>query len=430
MKILNKQSFSANKQSFSSSKMAKFLCKVWGFRFVALLLFIPLVVITQAFSAHSRVNLLTTDNFAVLGGSGISDTGTTAIVGDVGLSPTGGTAITGLTCEEVTGTIYDTNGGYTGGGAVSTACRKTDPGLLITAKADLVTAYNDAASRTTTSQIATELGGTTLTDGTYDSADGTFELTGTVTLNGQGNANAVFIFKMASTLTTASNSRVILTNGAQACNVYWQVGSSATLGTGTNLIGNVLALTSITDNGGSTVLGRLLARNGAVTLNNTNVVTSACAAGTSGSSTVASATDSSGGTSTSTCPPVTFAAPMIIDSRRVDSDSVFISWGPYVGTNTFTLQYGTEHGKWLYTNNVTGFSTTLNGLPVNQPIWVRVAARNDCAIGAYGASTLVGGPALPNTGRASSENNFPFIPAGILAGASILFVLTRRKNAF
>ena len=393
---------------------------------VLLLLLIPLVIMSQVFASHLRVNLLTTDNFAVLGGSGISDTGSTYIVGDVGLSPTGGTAITGLTCAEVTGSIYDTNGGYTGGGGASTACRKIDPGLLTTAKSDLVTAYNDAAGRTTTSQIATELGGTTLTDGTYDSADGTFELTGTVTLNGQGNANAVFIFKMASTLTTASSSRVVLTNGAQACNVYWQVGSSATLGTGTNLIGSVLALTSITDDGGSIISGRLLARNGAVTLNNTNVVVAACAAGTSGASTVASA----GGSSTSTCPPVTFAAPMIIESRRVDSDSVFISWGPYVGTNTFTLQYGTEHGKWLYTNNVTGFSTTLNGLPANQPIWIRVAARNDCAIGAYGASTLVGGPALPNTGRITSENKTPFLPAGIVAGASIFFVLARRKNAF
>ncbi len=176
-------------------------------KFLSLLLvFIPLVVLiisfittpSKVFASHARVDLQTADNFGVLAGSAISDTGTTAVIGDVGLSPTGGTAITGLTCVEVNGTIYDTNGGYTGGGGSGTACLKTDAGLLTTAKNDLTTAYNDAAGRTTTSTVATELGSTTKTDGTYDSAAGTFQITGTLTLDGGGNANAVFIFKMAS----------------------------------------------------------------------------------------------------------------------------------------------------------------------------------------------------------------------------------------
>lgn len=262
-------------------------------KFLALLISVPLVVVLiVSFSTNSpkvsaattRVDLLTGDNFAVLGGSAISNVPTSVIIGDVGLSPTGGASITGLTCGEVTGTIYDTNGGYTGGGGGSTACRSTNAGLLTIAKNDLTTSYNDAAGRTTTSTIATDLAGATLTDGVYDSAAGTFGITGggTLTLNGQGNANAVFIFKMASTLITSSSSKVVLTNSAQPCNVYWQVGSSATLGTSSTLIGDVLALTSITDNGSSTVNGRLLARNGAVTLNKTTITKQTCAVGTTG----------------------------------------------------------------------------------------------------------------------------------------------------
>lgn len=256
---------------------------------VKILVTVPFVVLSvfsftnpaKVFAATPRVYLLTTDNFAILGGSAITSVPTSVITGDVGLSPTGGTAITGLTCAEVTGTIYDTNGGYAGGGGGITTCRITSTSVLTQAKNDLTTAYNDAAGRTTTATIPTELGGTVLTDGVYVSAAGTFGITGTLTLNGGGNADSVFIFKMASTLTTANSSQVVLTNGATACNVYWQVGSSATLGTSSTLVGNVLALTSITANTGSTVTGRLLARNGAVTLDSTTVTAQEC--GTSGS---------------------------------------------------------------------------------------------------------------------------------------------------
>ena len=117
---------------------------------------------------------------------------------------------------------------------------------------------------------ATELGGQTLPDGIYDSATTTFEIHRRHSYpRRRGQADSVFIFKMGTTLTTFSNSHVVLTNGAQACNVFWQVGSSAVLGTGTTFVGNVMADQSITDNGGSTVNGSLLARIAAVTLNNT-----------------------------------------------------------------------------------------------------------------------------------------------------------------
>ena len=377
------------------------------------IIFIPLVILSlnhfitpsRIFAAHSRVDLLTADDFAVLAGSAISDTGTTTVTGNVGLSPATGTAITGITCDEVTGTIYDTNGGYAGGGGGSTACLMTNGGLLTIAKNDLATAYDDAAGRPTTLQVATELGGTTLPDGTYDSATGTFGLTGTVTLDGQGDPGAVFIFKMATSLTTASSSRVVLINGAQACNVYWQVGSSATFGTFSTFVGNVLALTSITDNGGSTVNGRVLARNGTVTLNNTSVTKQTCTTPTPASS--AGSNSSVGSTSThgsKDSPNLNNNTPIIIESKRIDSDSVFINWGPYAGIDAFNVEYGMENGKWLYNTNITGFSAILHNLPLNQPVWVRIAERNDSAIGNYGESKFVGGPMLPNTGRLQYAN--------------------------
>jgi hypothetical protein len=114
-------------------------------------------------------------------------------------------------------------------------------------------------------------------------------LTGALTLNAQGDPKSVFVFQLGSALTTASGSEINLINGAQACNVYWQVGSSATLGTGSTFIGTILALTSITVTTGVTIDGRVLARNGAVTLDTDTLTTSVCAT-TPGSTTPGSTT--------------------------------------------------------------------------------------------------------------------------------------------
>ncbi len=193
----------------------------------------------------------TAADFSVLAGSGITNTGPTTIYGDVGTHPT--PSQTGFDSVTIIGTNH------------------VDDAVTQQAKIDLVTAYNDAAGRTPATTIGTELGGSTLIPGVYDSAAGTFGITGTVTLDGQGDPNSVFIFQMESTLVTASNSVVLLTNGALACNVFWQVGSSATIGTGSSFVGSILALTSITLTTGATVDGRVLARNGAVTLD-TNTI--------------------------------------------------------------------------------------------------------------------------------------------------------------
>ena len=145
----------------------------------------------------------------------------------------------------------------------------------VQAKSDLVAAYDEAAGQTPATPVAAStLGGLTLTPGVY--SGGALDLTGTLTLDAQGDSGAVFVFQAASTLITASASRVELVNGASPCNVFWKVGSSATLGTTTSFKGTILALASITANTGATVEGRLLARTAAVTLDSNAITKPAC----------------------------------------------------------------------------------------------------------------------------------------------------------
>jgi hypothetical protein len=204
------------------------------------------------------VDLGSASNFTILAGSAVTATGGGTNTGDIGLSPAAGSFITGLTTNQVHGIIYAVDGSGPAGSVV-------DPGLLTAAKNDLTTAYTNAAGRPVDSTVATELGGTTRTSGVYDSASGTFGITGILTLDAAGDPDAVFIFKMATTLTTASAGTVALINGAQAKNIFWQVGSSATLGTYSVFKGTIMAQASITMNTGSTIDGRALARTEAVT---------------------------------------------------------------------------------------------------------------------------------------------------------------------
>jgi len=210
----------------------------------------------SAQAAATAVPLGTADSFVVLAGAGVTNTGPTTLNGDIGTFPT--TSITGTSTLTVTGTNH-------AGDAVTQ-----------NAKNDLVTAYNDAAGQGPTTPIAGDLGGQTLSRGVYNSAS-SIGLTGALTLDAAGDPAAVFVFQAGSTLTTASASSVVLINGAQACNVFWQVGSSATLGTGSSFRGTVLALQDITVTTGTTVEGRVLARNGAVTLDTNTFTRPTCA---------------------------------------------------------------------------------------------------------------------------------------------------------
>jgi hypothetical protein len=217
---------------------------------------VPLVVVATAMIAAAwpasvfaatTPQLGTALNFAVLAGSTITNTGSTVISGELGLDP--GTAVTGFPPG-------------------SSGTKHLTDGVALQAKNSLTTAYNDAANSPTTSDMTGKnLGGKDLNPGVY-AFSSSAQLTGSLTLSGRG----VYVFKIDSTLTTASNAVVRLTNGAQACSVFWQVGSSATLGTATSFQGNLMSLKSITmTSGASIVSGRALARNAALTLDDNRI---------------------------------------------------------------------------------------------------------------------------------------------------------------
>jgi hypothetical protein len=213
-----------------------------------------LVGVALPLSAQN-VGLGTAADFGVLAGQEVANIGPTVVTGSVGVWP--GSSITGFppgTIEPGTGAFHVANA------------------VAMQAQADLTLAYDDAAGRTCDTPIAGGLlGGLTLGPGVYCMDAGS--LIGTLTLDGDG----VYIFQMASSLITAPGAEVVLENGAEACGVWWQVTSSATLDTTTVLAGNILALTSITLNDGASVDGRVLARNGTVSLSNNQVT--ACSGG-------------------------------------------------------------------------------------------------------------------------------------------------------
>jgi hypothetical protein len=273
----------------------------------------------------------TTASFAVLGSSTVTSTGPTSLTGDLGLSP--GLSVTGFPPGIFSGTLHVADG------------------VAGTAQTDLTTAYTNLAGQPCTHDLTGQnLGGMTLTPGVYCFSTSA-QLTGTLTLNGQGNSAAVFIFQIGSTLTTASASSVAVINAASLCNIFWQVGSSATLGTTTSFAGNILAQASITLNTGANTTGRLLARTGAVTLD-TNTVTTACAAGTCPTITLSPATlpggttgvaytqtiTGSGGTA-----PYTFAVTSGVLPAGLNLSSAGVLSGTPTanGSSTFTIR-GTD----------------------------------------------------------------------------------------
>lgn len=235
-----------------------------------------------AVASASAVNLGTASPFVVLGGSTVTNTGPSVLNGDLGVAS--GTSLTGFGLPAVVnGTTHD------------------DDAVAAQAQSDVTTAYNVAAGQAVPAGndlTGQDLGGLTLTAGAY-SFSSSAQLTGQLTLDAAGDPNAQFVFEIGSTLTTASASSIRLINGASPCNVYWQIGSSATLGSTTAFEGNLMAHTSITLNNGSAVQGRVLANTGAVTLDNNVIDGSMC-----GTSTTTPPTTTPP-TTTTPAPPVT-----------------------------------------------------------------------------------------------------------------------------
>lgn len=206
------------------------------------------VVIPLQTTVQHTIPLAGASTFVVLAGSAVTNTGATTITGDLGLSP--GSSIGGFPPGILNGTLH------------------INDLLAYQAKLDLTTAYNDAAGRTCTDMVTLSgnIGGLTLTPGLYKSTSSLAISSGDLTLDAKGNANAVFIIQIASTLTTTSGRQVILSGGASASNIFWQVGSSATFGTSSVFKGNVMAMQSITFNTGATLDGKALTRTGAITM--------------------------------------------------------------------------------------------------------------------------------------------------------------------
>jgi uncharacterized membrane protein YgcG len=220
-----------------------------------------LAMFASTTAAHADVGLGTADSFAVLAGQSVTNTGPTTITGDIGIHP-GATDppdnVSGSGSITLTGTLHD-------GDAVAEQ-----------AKAALVTAYDEAAGRAVTETIAPELAGEDLGPGVYESdGAGAFQLGSGGTLTLTGGADDVWIFQSGSELLFTSGSQVVL-DGADPCNVFWQVTSSATLGTNSSVVGTILALTSISLQTGATLDGRALARNGSVTMDSNTITNEDC----------------------------------------------------------------------------------------------------------------------------------------------------------
>ena len=281
----------------------------------------------------------------VVANSTHSSAATTAI--DMGSSSTYGvlasSAITAANPSTISGTAggdIGVGGGTAHTGTITKSGAEVLGGISLTALTDANTAFT--ASRPATAHPTVELGGTTITPGAY--SNGTFGITGTLTLDGQGDPNAVFIFDASSTLITAASSQVLLTNSAQACNVFWRVGSSATLGTSSTMVGHVIASASITANASTHVNGQLIALTAAVTLDGTTIVNDSCTAPTPTATPTATATPTVTPTATATAS----STPAPREPRTTPT--------PVPTTPAPVIEHGTVHIIKVVVNNYGGKS--------------------------------------------------------------------------
>jgi hypothetical protein len=316
----------------------------------------------------------TADDYSVLAATTVTNTGPTVLAQNLGLSP--GTAITGFPPGIVNGVIEQTTE------------------AAATAQLDLTAAYDEAAARPLNATVTPDLTGLTLVGGVYAGPDkSALSLTGNLTLDGAGDPNSVFIFQTNSTLGTAAGSSITLINGAQECNVFWQVGSSATLGASSTFVGSILALTSITVGAGVAVQGRALARNGAVTLDTDTFSTPTCD--------LAAPTTTTLPTTTTTLATTTTIAGTTTTLEAATTTTI-------AGTTT-TLEAPT-------TSTIAGTTTTLQAAPTT------VSATSTTYDGGASESTTTPS-GLPFTGSAST----PAVIVAILAVvAGIAMVRTGR----
>jgi len=338
----------AHMKKIGSRRAGHFRLAAWPAVAVAGAIAIPTAIAIAIFSqsaiaATAPVGLGTAGSYAVLAGSTVTNTGPSVISGNLGVSP--GTAVTGFPPGTVnSGTIH----------AADAAAGD--------AQADLTTAYNDAAGRVKSASIGGFIGaGHTFAPGVYN-ATSSLDVGGSLTLDAQGDPNAVFIFQAGSTLGTDTGTTIRLTNGAQACNVFWQVGSSATLGTGSTFQGTILALTSITVQTGDTITGRALARNGAVTLDDDTIIVPSCTTGTGPTATGTGPTPTGTGTGTGPTPTGTGTGPTPTGTGTGTGPTpTGTGTGPTptgTGTGTFPIPTGTGTGP---TPNVTRPAPTPTG---------------------------------------------------------------------
>lgn len=337
-----------------------------------------LAIPSFAYAAQAPVDLGTVATYSVIAGSTVTNTGPSVLSGDVGVSP--GTAITG----------FFPPGVYAGVEHAADA-------QAAKAKSDLQIAYTDARGRKPPTAIAAGIGTKTLKAGVYKAVSA-LALNGDLTLDGEDTVGAVFIFQVPSQLTTASNSNVRLINGADACNVYWQIGSSATLGTDTTFVGTIMAQQSISVNTGTVIQGRALALTGAVTLD-TNVFRSAACRRSQPTPTVTTTA-----TVSVTPPPVTVTSP-----------------GPTT-VSTFPTKVVTSPGPTTTTTTTSVFPTHT---VVNTVTRTGPTSTVTVAAGAGGVSTTrsatSGGIATNGNGRLASTGASSLL-APIAGGAILLTV--------
>ena len=355
-----------------------------------------LVVSSAGAAIVATVPLATSANYAVLGGSTVTNTGASTLDGSLGLSP--GSSVTG----------------FPPGLVLAPGVTDVTNGAAGQAQSDLTLAYVNAAGRSIDATTTADLGNLELGAGVYAGPDhSALQLTGPLTLDGAGDPSSVFIFQTDSSLTTASSSSVNLINGAQECNVFWQVASSATLGTGSDFTGNILALTSITVTSNVTVHGRALARNGAVTLDDDTFVTPTCATDVGTTTTTAPAV-------TTTLPAVTTTVPDTTITTLPEATTTTVP----ETTTTFTSGERTTVPD-VATTTVPG--QTLSSLPTDTTSTVAAPAPPTTP---QIPGTPIIGP--PRTGGVTPVETFPWLTViflGLFLGnGTIAAVLTRRMR--